>query len=335
MNEHELDAVRQLMAAAGISSTGPLTARRLAAGRSNWTFRISDGDMSWLLRRPPSGGLTPSAHDVAREHRITAALHRSQVPVAEPLLLCDSGSPLEVPFTISTWVDGTTVQTSSDLEQISDSVLLDVTTELVAQLAGLHAVDHREVGLGDFARSDAYAERQVKRWRGQWERVRVEDSEDATVLGERLAELVPGQSAVCVVHGDYRIDNVILTADDPSTVLAIVDWELSTLGDPVADVALMAVYRHPALSALLGVDAAWASGRLPDEGELAAMYARVSGSSLPNWEFYLALGYYKLAVIAQGIDHRFRAGATQGAGFDAAGSAVPDLLAAGRRALKM
>ncbi len=333
MTDVDLKAVTRVMAAAGIGTQGPLQARRLAAGRSNWTFKVSDGTSSWLLRRPPTGGLTPSAHDVGREHRITSALIGAAIPVAEPLFLCDDPGPIGAPFTIAAWVEGVTVQTAADLERLSDAQISATTDALVEKLARLHAVDYQAVGLADFARADGYAERQVKRWSGQWQRVLVEESADAVALLTRLGEAVPEQFRAGVIHGDYRIDNVILEAEDPSKILAIVDWELSTLGDPVADIALMASYRHPALSAVLGVEAAWASDRLPDGNELAARYEQISGTDLDNWEFYLALGFYKLAVIAQGIDHRYRAGATQGDGFDEAGGAVPEFFAAGLRAL--
>lgn len=331
MTELDLGAVGRVLADSGIAVTGPLSASRLAAGRSNWTYRVSDGTSSWLLRRPPSGGLTPSAHDVAREHRITGALRDAGVPVADPLVLCEDASLIGAPFTLAAWVEGRTVQTAADLATLSEAALSATVDEMVRRLADLHQVDHVAAGLGDLARRDAYPERQLKRWSGQWERVCVEELPDALALRARLEESVPAQTGVAVVHGDYRIDNVILAAQTPD-ILAIVDWELSTLGDPVADVALMASYRHPALSAVLGVDAAWASDRIPSGEELAASYEGHAGTVIDSWEFYLALGFYKLAVIAQGIDHRYRAGATQGPGFDAAGSAVPDLFAAGLRA---
>jgi aminoglycoside phosphotransferase (APT) family kinase protein len=136
------------------------------------------------------------------------------------------------------------------------------------------------------------------------------------------------------VHGDFRIDNTLLALDEASPVKAIVDWELSTIGDPVADVALMCVYRHPALNLILGGPAAWTSQRLPSVDDLAALYETQASVRLENWEFHLALAYFKLAVIAQGIDHRYRAGATTGDGFDQAGEAVPELLAQGQKLVR-
>lgn len=322
-----------MMVDAGFDLAGPLKAFRLAAGRSNLTYRITDGDAQWLLRRPPTGGLTPSAHDVAREHRITSALMGAGVPVAIPLVLCENLARIGSPFTVASWVDGRTIQTAEELEELSDEDVLATTRALVRNLAHLHSVDYRAVGLADFARPDQYAERQLKRWAGQWQRVKVADHKLAGILFERLSEHVPVQLDVAVIHGDFRIDNVILDREDPAVIRAIVDWELSTLGDPVADVALMAAYRHPALCSVLGLDAAWASDRLWSPGQVADAYESVAGAPLRNWEFFLALGFYKLAVIAQGIDHRYRAGATSGSGFEKAGAAVPELFAAGLRAL--
>ena len=152
----------------------------------------------------------------------------------------------------------------------------------------------------------------------------------AADTGRLLAAAIPEQRSSGIVHGDYRIDNTILRLDEgPVSVAAVVDWELSTLGDPVADVALMCVYRHPGLDLVLGAPSAWTSDRLPDPAGLAAAYEAAGGVPLVDWDFHLALGYYKLAVIAAGIDHRYRAGATHGSGFDTAGDAVGPLLEAG------
>src|SRR5699024_12197131 len=156
----------------------------------------------------------------------------------------------------------------------------------------------------------------------------------ATALHRELEAMVPTESAATIVHGDYRIDNTILGAEDITEVRAVVDWELSTLGDPLTDVALMCVYRDPALEQVLGERAAWTSPRLSSADDLAEQYAQVSGRALRHWGFYLGLANFKLAVIAAGIDHRYRAGATVGDGFDTAKDAVPIFLAAGLAAVR-
>jgi aminoglycoside phosphotransferase (APT) family kinase protein len=176
-------------------------------------------------------------------------------------------------------------------------------------LVDLHDVDPNAVGLADFGKPSGYLERQVRRWGSQWSLVRLpEDRRDADVerLHSGLGEAIPQQSRTSIVHGDYRIDNTILDFDDPTKVRAVVDWELSTLGDPLSDAALMCVYRDPALDLIVNAQAAWTSPLLPTADELADRYSLVAGTPLAHWEFYMALAYFKLAIIAAGIDFRRR-----------------------------
>lgn len=337
LSAEEAAAVARSLAAAGENVVGTLTPVRIAGGRSNVTVRLSDeAGHQWVLRMPPRAGRTPSAHDVAREHRITAALARTDVPVPRAVLLQDDDPAFGLPYAVAAFVPGRTIQTRAQLDSLGDATCARVVERLVAVLAALHDVDAVRVGLGDLGRPDGYAERQVRRWTGQWEHVgRPEHGPLAAAVGQVLAARVPAQRRSAIVHGDFRIDNAILDADDPSVVAAVVDWELSTLGDPVADVALMAVYRDRALDLVIGIDAAWASERLPSADDLAAAYERRSGTTLDHWDFHCALAAFKLAVIAAGIDHRHRAGATRGDEFGSAGNAVEPLLelAAGRLAL--
>ena len=184
-----------------------------------------------------------------------------------------------------------------------------MSTRLIQVLADLHAVDPAAVGLADFGKPSGYLERQVRRWGSQWELVRLpDDDRDADVarLHSALQESIPQQSRTSIVHGDYRIDNTILDADDPAQVRAVVDWELSTLGDPLSDAALMCVYRDPSLDLIINAHAAWTSPQLPVADELAHRYSVVSGQPLAHWNFYMALAYFKLAIIAAGIDFRRR-----------------------------
>lgn len=282
------------------------------------------------MRRPPFAGLTPSAHDVAREHRVCVGLHPTEVPVPRPVLLDESGDAFGAPFTVVEHVAGATVRTQSQLHELVDGradAIDDVVDALVRTLLTLHRVDVRAAGLERHGRSSGYAERQLARWSGQWQVMGADDPRAGRLL-DALRRRLPDDSRVSVVHGDYRIDNTIL-APDLSAVRAVIDWELSTLGDPVADVALMCAYRNPALDAVLGVEAAWTSPRLPDPEELRGRYEEMAGAALPDWEFHLGLAYYKLAVIAEGIAYRHRLGATAGEGFEAVGSAVGAFLDAG------
>lgn len=334
LTDSELGGVAAVMSDAGAELVGPLEASLIAGGRSNLTFGLTDGTHRWVLRTPPRAGRTPSAHDVAREFRVTRALGGTDVPVPRAVVLHEEEDVLGSPFAVADFVDGVCIQRREDLDHLDDTTLRACVDRLVTTLATLHSVDPRAVGLEGHGRADGYAERQVRRWSSQWQIVGTPPHDRiATETGRLLADAVPVQRASGIVHGDYRIDNTILSADAGDSthvrVAAVVDWELSTLGDPVADVALMCVYRHPALDLVLGSPSAWASDRIPDPSELASAYEAAGGVRLADWEFHVALGYFKLAVIAAGIDHRYRSGATHGPGFDTAGEAVGQLLEAG------
>lgn len=330
----ELTGIAAVLAAAGAPPVGELRGRLIAGGRSNLTFRLDDDVSAWVMRTPPRAGRTPSAHDVAREFRVVGALGASAVPVPPAVALCEDESVIGGPFAITGFVAGETVQAQEQLAVLSDVQVDAAISALSSALAALHRVDHVAVGLERFGRPDGYAARQLKRWRGQWEIVG--DAAPAAVqalasrLASRLESRLPQQHAVGIVHGDYRLDNTLVRVSDAAVeVAAVVDWELSTIGDPVADVANMCVYRDPAFDLVIGAPCAWTSDRLPSVEGLAASYESAGGVPLRDLDEHLALAYFKLAVIAAGIDHRYRAGATHGPGFDTAGAAVPLLLEGG------
>ncbi|MBB3082418.1 phosphotransferase family protein [Geodermatophilus sabuli] len=329
----DLDALHAHLAARGVDLAGPLRGELIAGGRSNLTFAVTDGSSRWVVRRPPLAGLTASAHDMAREHRVTSALQGTEVPVARPISLCEDDTVLGAPFTVVEWVDGVVVRDQDELAALSDDAVRRTTAGLVEVLVALHAVDVDAVGLRGFGRPEGFLTRQVALWRRQWDSVRTRESADLERLHALLVDRVPAAGEVAVVHGDYRIDNAILDRTDPGTVRAVVDWELSTLGDPLTDVALMCVYRHPALDVVLGIPAAWTSPRLPAPDALAEAYTRESDRDLGDWPFYLGLAHLKLAVIAAGIAHRAHAGADAGRDARRAAEAVPDLVADGLSAL--
>jgi aminoglycoside phosphotransferase (APT) family kinase protein len=316
----------------GVPRSGPLRAELISGGRSNLTFQVCDDASQWVLRRPPLHGLTPSAHDMSREFRVVAALAHTAVPVADAVTLCQDESVLGAPFAMVGYVAGRVVRSADDLEAVGDRADIErCVDELIRVLADLHAVEPASVGLGDFGRPDGYLERQIRRWAGQWQYVRLDDDErdgDVQRLHSALAQAVPPQSAASVVHGDYRIDNTILDVSDVGIVRAVVDWELSTLGDPVSDAALMCAYRDPAMDLILNMRSAWTSPLIPSADQLAHRYSTMSGRPLAHWPFHMSLAYFKIAIIAAGIDFRRRmAGGEDGS--DRVGEVVAPLIALG------
>jgi aminoglycoside phosphotransferase (APT) family kinase protein len=332
----DLDALDRHLQSVGIARSGVLRAELISGGRSNLTFLVFDEASKWVLRRPPLHGLTPSAHDMAREYKVVAALQDTAVPVARAVTMRNDDSVLGAPFQMVDHVAGRVVRHDDELEKLGDkAVISDSVDALIRVLADLHAVDPDAVGLGDFGKPAGYLERQVRRWGGQWELVRREnDPSDADVkrLHSALAEAIPPQSGNSIVHGDYRIDNTILDADDATKVVAVLDWEMSTLGDPLSDAALMCVSRHPMFN-IIHAASAWASPLMPGVDDLANRYSLAAGRSLDNWDFYMALGYFKVAIIAAGIAFRARMGGGVAADTDQVDRAVGPLVAEGLKVL--
>lgn len=324
----DLAALDPYLCLVGLARVGELRAELISGGRSNLTFLVYDDGSQWVVRRPPLHGLTPSAHDMAREYRVVAALAQTAVPVPRAIAYCGDASVLGAPFQVVEYVAGHVVRSQADLAALGTTTVIDGCVDgLIQVLADLHTVNPGAVGLGDFGKPSGYLERQVRRWGSQWDLVRLPgDSRDADVakLHSALAQSIPQQSRTAIVHGDYRIDNTIVDAADPTRVRAVVDWELSTLGDPLSDAALMCVYRDPALDLIVNSPAAWTSPLLPTADELAHRYSVASGLALAYWEFYLALAYFKLAVIAAGIEFR---GRRSGQGHDTAAGRVHDVVA--------
>ena len=331
----DLDALDRHLKEVGIPRSGELRAELISGGRSNLTFLVADDASKWVLRRPPLHGLTPSAHDVAREYRVVAALEDTPVPVARAVTMRNDDSVAGAPFQMVEYVPGRVVRLAPELEALGDKATLnDCVDALIKVLADLHAVDPAAVGLADFGKPTGYLERQVRRWGSQWELVRRPDDErddDVKRLHSALAHAIPEQSRTSIVHGDYRIDNTILDSEDATLVRAVLDWEMSTLGDPLSDAALMCVYRHPMFD-MVHANAAWTSPLLPSHDEMAHRYSVVSEQSLAHWEFYMALAYFKLAIIAAGIAFRARMGGADAP--DPVDEAVAPLIAAGLSALR-
>lgn len=326
-------ALERFLRDEGIDVDGELEVEMISGGRSNLTYKVYDDTSTWVVRRPPTSGLTPSAHDMAREWAVTDALASTAVPVAETVAFDREGAVLGAPMTVVRFVPGRVVRTREDLRDLTDEQVADNAAELVRVLAELHAVDPAAVGLEKFGRPDGFVARQVATWARQWQTVKTRELPDVDRLHRALEAAVPNGSAASIVHGDFRVDNTILVAENVGSVAAVVDWEMSTLGDPLTDVALMCVYRQPVFDAVLGADAAWTSDRYPSAADLVQQYAVRSGREVDNWGFYVALANFKLGVIGEGITHRALSGSDTGAGARNAAEATGEFIAAGLRAL--
>lgn len=313
--------------------SGPLSAELIPGGRSNLTYRVGDGAHRWVVRRPPLGHVLATAHDMTREHRIISALRPTPVPVPEVVGLCEDTDVLGAPFYVMEEVPGTPYRHAHELEKLGPGRTAQIALRMVDVLATLHTVDQDSVGLSDFGRPEGYLERQVRRWKKQLDSSRSRELAGIDELHAALAAEPPETSEPTIVHGDYRLDNVLV--DEHDQVTAVLDWEMATLGDPLADVALLAVYQRntvPGVANVVG-SAALAPG-WPTEAELLERYALTSGRDLGHLDFHIALAAFKLAVILEGIHFRFVQGQTVGEGFDQIGQLVEPLVHLGLDALK-
>ncbi|MET9381358.1 phosphotransferase family protein [Streptomyces sp. NPDC002928] len=309
---------------------GSLRVEPMHGGRSNLTYEVTDGTHRWVLRRPPLGVLTPTAHDMDREYRVVAALGGTGVPVARAVLSCTDAEVIGAPFCVVDFVEGAVLRDGDEAAALSPADARRAAEALVDALVALHSVEASDVGLGDFGRPDGYLERQVRRWRGQWDKVATRALPELGELHDRLARALPASGAPTIVHGDYRLDNTLLAPGDFGRIAAIVDWEMATLGDPLADLGMLLMYWDPTCEPVLGArHVPTANPGFPSGRELAERYAAKSGRDIEALAYYQALGCFKLAVIAEGIHARYLAGKTVGTGFESVGSAVPALLRSG------
>ncbi len=320
---------------------GPdLSARFLAGGKSNLTYEVTDGTTARVVRRPPLGHVQATAHDMGREHTVMSALAGTAVPVPQMFAMCRDTEVLGAEFYVMELVRGTPYRTADQLAALGPEATGRLAGAMVDVLAALHQVDPGSVGLEELGRPQGFLERQVRRWARQLEGSASRDLPDADTLVARLRENVPDGDAEAVragiVHGDYRLDNLLADPDRVGEeVLAVVDWEMATLGDPLTDVALLLVYDR--LSTITGgaavADASRAPG-YPGPEAILERYAAGGGLALDTLDFHLGLAYFKLAAILEGIHFRHQQGQTVGDGFDGVGEAVPTLLAAGLEATR-
>ncbi len=290
--------------------TPPFAFTLVAGGRSNLTFKVEDANgRSVVLRRPPLSSVLATAHDVGREHKIIAALGPTAVPVPDALARCDDIDVNGAPFYVMSFVDGIIVRdvevgrklTSPETRAVMGASLVDV-------LADLHGVDPDEVGLGDLGRKEGYIQRQLKRWSTQFEASRTRDLPLVAEVHQRLAERVPEQGPAAIAHGDYRLDNCVCSPAGP--LAAVLDWELCTLGDPLADLGMLVItWAQQGDTRTARPDAATQLPGFPTRDEVVDRYVERTQRDVRDLAFYCAFQYWRLACISEGVYARYAAGA--------------------------
>ena len=297
-------------------ATGPLAFDLIAGGHSNLTYGVTDANGSrYVLRRPPLGHVLATAHDMSREHKIISALGPTDVPVAPALGLCTDEAVNGAPFYVMDYVDGRVLRDATAAQAVTPEARRHASLSIADTLARIHAVDPDAVGLGDLGKKEGYIARQLKRWYGQFQQSQTRDLPKVDEVHAALAARIPDQGPATIVHGDYRLDNCM--TDDEGNVIAVLDWEICTLGDPLADVGLLMVYWTEASDAspMLLTAPTTVEGFLSRK-EVLDRYAEASGRDLSQIDFYIAFGYWKLACIVEGVYARYVGGAM---GSDASG----------------
>ncbi len=311
---------------------GDLKGEVIAGGKSNLTYRITDGASTWALRRPPLAHVLPTAHDMVREFRVISALVDTAVPVAHAIALCDDPEVLGAPFYLMAFVDGVVLDKPALLRELDPAAATRSCELLMDTLVELHEVDPAAVGLADFGRPEGFLARQVRRWHQQWQASETRPLDELARTVDQLNATLPEQSAPGIVHGDYRLTNVMYTPA-VDRIAAVVDWEMATLGDPLTDVGLLVVYQDLAQQGDTIMPQMPAERGFLTAAQMVARYDATSPRDLGQLNWYVGFGYFKLAVVAEGIHHRYLAGKTVGEGFDHFGAAVPVLLQAALHAL--
>jgi aminoglycoside phosphotransferase (APT) family kinase protein len=306
----DVEAVSAWLGEHVVGAQPPFRFEVIAGGHSNLTFRVTGADGSrFVLRRPPLGHVLASAHDMGREFRIISGLQDSAVPVPPSLGYCDDPAVNRVPFYVMGFVDGHVIRDRSLAEAVlSPAARTNASRSLVDTMAAIHAVDIEAAGLSDLGRHEGYIARQLKRWYGQFDQQKTRDLPLVKEVHDALAARIPEQGPATIVHGDYRLDNSIVS--DDGELVAVLDWEICTLGDPMADVGLLHVY-------WTGPDdepSAWGGQATTADGfwnrnQIGPRYAEVSGRDLSALDFYVAFGFWKLACIVEGVYARYLGGA--------------------------
>ena len=288
----------------GIGAEPPLHFTRIGRGKSNLTFAVRDGaGRTWVLRRPPLGQLLASAHDVAREHRVLSALAGTAVPAPGVVGFCDDGATCDVPLLLMEYVDGVVIDSEEAAVAVPEERRHAIGLSLAATLGSIHGVDLEATGLRDLASHKPYAARQLKRWARQWEQSKTRELPAVEELAGRLERAAPEQTELTLVHGDYHILNVISDPED-GHIRAVLDWELCTLGEPLADLGGLLAYWPEATDSVVGSNRIPTLPGFPKRRELAAAYAEATGRDLSALPFWQTLAYWKIAIIIEGVRRR-------------------------------
>jgi aminoglycoside phosphotransferase (APT) family kinase protein len=299
-----VDAVSRWLTDAAPALSAPLAFELVAGGNSNLTFVVTDatGQMC-VLRRPPLGHVLPTAHDMAREYRILTALAGTDVPVPHTLALCTDASVTGAPFYVMNHVAGSVVRDVDAARRLTPGDRAAVTHGLADTLAAIHRVDPASVGLGDLGRTSGYIQRQLSRWHTQLDAIKVRPLPALDEVHTELLRRRPAEPEATIVHGDFRLENCIV---DERTIRAVLDWELCTLGDPMADLGMLMVYwAAPTDDIVPFADVPTLAGGFPTRAELLDRYAAARGVELPDVTFYIAFAYWRLACISEGVYARY------------------------------
>jgi aminoglycoside phosphotransferase (APT) family kinase protein len=313
----------------GLAPGAPIDVERITTGHSNEVFRVTRAGNVWVLRRPPRTPLSPTAHDMAREFRLLSAFYgKASVPVPQPIALCTDPDVIGANFYLMAPVDGVVVREKlpAPLDEDPGSPRA-CAMALMDALAGIHAFDWRTGGLDDYGRPDGYLERQVPRWLGQLERYQTRPLPAVEAAGQWLAANTPKMLEPTVIHGDYKLDNVMFAPRVPAVLIAVVDWEQSTIGDPLVDLGwVVGLWVEPGEGATLaGASPFPPESDVPTRSDLIERYGAQSGRDLSNVAFYCVLGLFKLACVMEGSYARFKAGTSDDSYFAALELGVPAL----------
>ncbi len=305
-----VDALSSWVAANVPKSRGPLTVSHLSGGSSNLTFRVQDDINDWVLRRPPVGAFLATANDMGREFRVQTGLQHTDVPVPTTVAMCEDDSVIGVPFYLMNFVDGIVYSDTDQVAHLTEQQAFAASNELIDVLAQLHAVDFEAVGLGQLGKPVGFLERQINRWCTQWEKSKQRDLPAVDEVAQRLKRSIPTHTDASIVHGDYSFNNTMWSRTNPARMVAVLDWEMSTLGDPLTDLGMVSVYWGEAGEIM------WRSRSpqphrlnpgFPSGDHLLARYEQTSGRSIRDIDVYRVLAVFKLSIITEGALARIKA----------------------------